>query len=69
MSEIEQVPMEKEEKEQKPPFMKKFIDFVKKHMNTLILCVVAFLVGYFMTNMKSCPVVLDDDFNSGGGTD
>ena len=66
MSEIETVPVEKQETDKKTvPFFKKFLDFVKKHMNTLILIVVAFLIGYFISQNKSCPKVLEGDFASG----
>lgn len=68
MIEIETVPVEKQETEKTVPFFKKFLDFVKKHMNTLILVVAAFLIGYFISQNKSCPKVLEGDFASGVDT-
>lgn len=65
MSELETVPVEKQETEKKDvSALKKFFDFMKKHMNTLILIVVAFLIGYFISQNKSCPKVLEGDFAS-----
>ena len=66
MSELEIAPVEKEESDKKKTvsFFKKFLDFVKKYMNTLIFVVVAFLIGYFLSQNKSCPKVLEGDFTS-----
>ena len=65
MSELETVPVEKPETDKKDvSSLKKFFDFLKKHMNTLILIVVAFLIGYFISQNKSCPKVLEGDFSS-----
>lgn len=65
MSELETVPVEKQETDKKDvSSLKKILDFLKKHMNTLILIVVAFLIGYFISQNKSCPKVLEGDFSS-----
>lgn len=69
MSELETVPVEKPETDKKDvSSLKKFFDFLKKHMNTLILIVVAFLIGYFISQNKSCPKVLEGDFSSSADT-
>ena len=69
MSELETLPVEKQETDKKDvSSLKKFLDFLKKHINTLILIVVAFLIGYFISQNKSCPKVLEGDFASSADT-
>lgn len=71
MSEIEQASVEKTETiDKKESFFGNLVAFVKKHIHTIIFCIIFFLLGYFMSQYKgSCPVVLNDDFNSGDSAD
>ena len=67
MSELEPSIEVNESKENDTTSLQRMIAFIKTHITTLIVCVIAFLVGYFLSDFKtSLPVlVLEDDFTSG----
>lgn len=66
MSEFEPIQEIEDEKKVKESPLGSFIAFIKKHIMTIIVCIIAFLAGYYLSTFKkTLPIILDDDFTSG----